>query len=711
MIQANRDPQKLADQPPVACEQPSPPRRVPWFGGVLAGTILVSAFLLFQVQPLISKCILPWFGGSPAVWTTCMLFFQIVLFGGYAYAHISEHVLGPRLRTIVHLCLLVLAVAMLPILPSPAWKPPDSNNPTARILGLLLVSVGLPYFVLSSTGPLLQAWFSRAYPDRVPYRLYALSNFGSLAALLSYPFLFEPRWSVQVQGILWSGLFVLFALLCGYGVIVVQRLTAGAPADRQRTAAGLDQKVPSWSRRLLWVGLPALASLMLLATTNHVCQNVAVIPFLWVVPLSLYLISFIICFDHERWYRRGLCGGLTVLLILITVADDEWIISLSFRQSLAVYFAAMFAMCMVCHGELVRLRPSPRYLTMFYLMIAAGGAVGGILVSLVAPVVFNRFWEWKIGLVAGYLLAAGLVVQSLRSHLALRRYPTILVAGTALVGLGSILYWQSDTGSYALDRARNFYGIVSVVERAKDRPNDHDYALFSGNVIHGTQFVAPAKRRFPTAYYGPDSGVGRTLSYFRNRQDLRVGAVGLGAGTVAAHAQSGQYFRFYEINPEMLRLARTRFTYLGDCRGQYDVILGDARLSLERETSQHFDVLILDAFSGDAIPVHLLTQEAVAMYLKHLVPEGVVCVHITNTYLDLACVVRGLGEKYGLETLEVSSRSDHTWDLEPSHWMLLSRNHRFLADMSAYAQPKPQAARCLLWTDGYSNLFDILKVE
>ena len=711
MIQANHALQELADQPALAREQTSPPHRVPCFGGVLASTILVSAFLLFQVQPLISKCILPWFGGSPAVWTTCMLFFQIVLFGGYAYAHISEHVLGPRLRTVVHFLLLVLAVAMLPIIPSPAWKPLDSSNPTWRILGLLLVSVGLPYFVLSSTGPLLQAWFSRAYPDRVPYRLYALSNFGSLAALLSYPFLFEPRWSVQVQGILWSGLFVLFAFMCGYGVIAIQRLTAGTLPDRKPTAAGLDPKVPGWQQRLLWVGLPALASLMLLATTNHVCQNVAVIPFLWVVPLSLYLISFIICFDHERWYRRGLWGVLTILLILLTVADDEWVVSLSFHQSLVVYFAAMFGICMVCHGELVRLRPSSRYLTMFYLMIAAGGAVGGILVSLVAPVVFNRFWEWKIGLAAGYLLAAGLVVQSLRSYLALRRYQTILAASTALVGLGTILYWQSDTGSRALDRVRNFYGIASVVERAKDRPLDHDYALFSGNIIHGMQFAAPTKCHFPTAYYGPESGVGRALTYFRDRQDLRVGAVGLGAGTVAAHAQTGQYFRFYEINPEMLRLARTWFTYLGDCRGRYDVILGDARLSLEREPGQNFDVLILDAFSGDAIPVHLLTQEAFAVYLSHLVPEGVVCVHITNTYLDLASVVRGLGEKYGLEMVEVSSPGDADWDLQPAQWIVLSRNRRFTAAMSAYAHPKPQAARCLLWTDGYSNLFEILKVE
>ena len=473
----------------------------------------------------------------------------------------------------------------------------------------------------------------------------------------------------------------------------------------------LDEKVPLWRQRLLWVGLPALASLMLLATTNHVCQNVAVIPFLWVVPLSLYLISFIVCFDHERWYRRGLCGGLTVLLIFITVAGEESIISLSFRQSLAVYFTAMFGICMVCHGELVRLRPPPRYLTIFYLMIAAGGAVGGILVSLVAPLVFNRFWEWEIGLGAGYLLAAGLVVRSLRSYLALRRYQTILVAGIVLVGPGSIICWQLDTGSYALERARNFYGIVSVVERAKDRADDHNCALVSGGILHGTQFVTPAKCHLPTTYYGSESGVGRTLSFFSDRQDLRVGAVGLGAGTVAAYAQTGQYFRFYEINPEMLRLAHTRFTYLGDCRGRYDVILGDARLSLERETSQHFDVLVVDAFSGDAIPVHLLTQEAVAVYLKHLVPGGVLCVHISNTYLDLTCVVRGLGEKYGLETLKVSSPSNHAWGLEPATWMIMSRNHQFLASMSSYAQPKPPAEGSLPWTDGYSNLFEILKVE
>ena len=359
MTEASHDGREPAGQLRLLPERPSPPGTTAWFGIVLAATIVVSAFLLFQVQPLISKCILPWFGGSPAVWTTCMLFFQTVLFGGYLYAHLSEHAFRPRLRLWVHLLLLVLAAAMLQIIPSPTWKPLDSGNPTMRILGLLLVSVGLPYFVLSSTGPLLQAWFSRAYPGRAPYRLYALSNFGSLAALLSYPFLVEPP--MESAG---ARAALVGACSCSLPCCVAAALSwrGGFPPAHclklgrwPRT----HERPPGWARRLLWIGLPAFASLMLLATTNQVCQNVAVMPFLWVVPLSLYLISFIVCFDHPRWYRRGLWGGLTVALVLLTVADDECVIDVSFRQSLVLDIAAMFGLCMVCHGELVRLRPRP----------------------------------------------------------------------------------------------------------------------------------------------------------------------------------------------------------------------------------------------------------------------------------------------------------------------------------------------------------------
>ena len=385
-----------------------------------AATVLVSAFLLFQVQPLLSKLILPWFGGSPAVWTTCMLFFQVLLFGGYAYAHLSEHVFGRRTRILVHLALIVTGLALLPVAPDVSWKPTAGQDPTWRILCLLTVSVGIPYFVLSSTGPLVQGWFSRAYPGRSPYRLYSLSNAGSLAALLSYPFVFEPMLDAHAQSQCWSWGFALFALCCGCAVISMRHVGSwhaatlptgeqAAPATRPRTR--------DW---LLWIVLPAFASLTLLATTNHVCQDVAVIPFLWVVPLSLYLLSFIICFDHERWYNRFIYGAATLLLTLLVATVRYLPISLSFLQELALCFAAMFGVCMLCHGELVQRRPAARYLTSFYLMIAGGGALGGILVSVVAPLVFHTFFEWKICLVGGYVLAAALVLLHWRRY---RRRP------------------------------------------------------------------------------------------------------------------------------------------------------------------------------------------------------------------------------------------------------------------------------------------------
>src|SRR5262245_48594535 len=362
---------------------------------VFAATIFLSAFLLFEVQPILSKYILPWFGGSPAVWTTCMVFFQTVLFLGYGYAHWSQRALKPRMQGIVHLALLVVAVALLPIAPNSSWKPLFDEAPTLRILALLSVCVGLPYLALSATGPLLQAWFSRTYPDRSPYRLYALSNAGSLLALLSYPFYVERAWNVGNQANYWTWGFVGFAVLCGATALAAcWRSSTAAVSDESRSDKRTTDQAPTIGRRLLWLALPAFASLMLLATTNHVCQDVAVIPFLWVMPLSIYLITFIITFDHSRWYNRRMFALAAVVTLLVAMAVDQLInvganVSFSFVAELAIYFAALFFLCMVCHGELVRLKPSPRYLTSFYLMISAGGALGGLFVSLLAPVVFS----------------------------------------------------------------------------------------------------------------------------------------------------------------------------------------------------------------------------------------------------------------------------------------------------------------------------------
>jgi hypothetical protein len=684
-----------------------------WLAVNFALTVFVSAFLLFQIEPLISKFILPWFGGSPAVWTTCLLFFQVALFCGYAYAHVSTRFLAPRARVVVHCALLGGAVLLLHVAPGEQFKPLNADDPTARILTLLSVTVGLPYFALSSTGPLIQAWFSSVYPNRSPYRLYALSNLGSLLALLSYPFLFEPAFDVLTQARLWSWGFGAFALLCA--ACAWRVLPAlGHPLTRVRAGAA---EPTSWRERSRWVLLPACASLALLATTNHITSDVAVIPFLWVAPLSLYLVSFIVAFDHERWYRRRLFASLTVVLCLavgcldpLRDALDAVHYNFTFVDNLALHFAALFCICMVCHGELVRSRPNPAHLTEFYLLIAAGGALGGVFVSLIAPAIFSTFLEWTIAL----LVALGLgvaILCGLAARQRLGKARTALAAVAALGGLAGIAHYQADDDS-PVDIRRNFYGVVSVYDVDKDDPAQHHFSLAHGIVVHGRQFVAPEKRRMPTSYYAPNTGVGRALSYFQAEPDLRVGAVGLGVGTVAAYARAGQSIRFYEINQEVKYMAEKYFSFLRDCLGKSEIVLGDARLSLEREPAQHFHVLVLDAFSGDAVPAHLLTKEAFAVYLRHLRPEGVIAVNITNRHLNLEPVVAGLADAYHLRSIRVFSEPNQAQLSYRADWMLLTRNEAFVAATPAAPPPSPDSAERsapLLWTDHYGSLFQILK--
>jgi hypothetical protein len=746
-------------------------------------TIFLSAFLLFQVQPLISKYILPWFGGSPAVWTTCLLFFQTVLFAGYAYAHWSEHYLPSRWQTRIHLALIVIAFATLPIDPSDTWKPTDSAAPTARILLLLGACVGLPYFVLSTTGPLVQAWFSRAFPDRSPYRLYALSNLGSLLALGSYPFIVEPRWDVATQAWWWSIGFVVFGLLCAYAAIRSRKLRDVPVAIDKRTEA--IETPPSRIQLVLWLALPAFASMTLLASTNHVCQDVAPVPFLWVVPLGLYLISFILTFDNERWYWRLPFGLVALGAIYAAVGIDhlkewsalqwfnnqwDWLLGRpakswspghEYWRELLAHFTALFAVCVVCHGELVRLRPTSRHLTLFYLMISAGGALGGLFVSLIAPQLFKTYFEWKIAMVGGFLLAAVTtfnLVQGKRSALEERLHARsrlgvaevprenfhsngkwyhrivqflsqswigqvvfllgLVVASFVLYDMGRILKLFPDAQSAALVERRNFFGAVRVTEVDADNPPIHRHELLNGRILHGSQFRDPERRHWATTYYSEESGVGRTLGYYRRYDNMRVGAVGLGVGTLATYALPGHTFRFYEINPIVPELADTYFTYLAAARKQratIEIVLGDARLSLERELlnkePQRFDLLVLDAFSGDAIPNHLLTKEAFDIYLPHLSQGGAIAVHTSNQYLDLTVVVYGLAKHFGLQTVEIDSSEDDTHAVSAAEWMILSRNTelmKYLRESLPEDEDKKPPANPILWTDRDHNIFDIL---
>jgi spermidine synthase len=660
-----------------------------------------------------------------------MLCFQLFLFGGYAYAHVTERYLSVRAQTVLHLALLLGCIALLPITPDPSWKPVDNGNPSWRIICLLTATVGLPYFALSTTGPLLQAWFSRSYPDRSPYRLYALSNLGSLVALVSYPFVFEPLFSSRMQTRVWSWSFGLFLILCGYCTLCVRQFPRSAPPSGEPLEQSSQQHaVPTWRARLSWVLLPAFASLVLLATTNHVCQDVAVIPFLWVAPLGLYLLTFIISFDHSRWYRRRAFAGAAMALTLCAALLNDPPISLGFVGELGTYFATMFVLCMVCHGELVRMRPSTRHLTGFYLLVSAGGALGGILVSLVAPRVFSTFLEWKIVLAGGYALGASLLLGYVAGRPWGGRRGVELAAFGALAacGFGALLHYQAGFADTALRTqmgdlynsdyrtetratSRSFYGVVTVLERFGKADARHDFAMFNGQIPHGVQFAPPAQDQ-TTTYFAADSGLAHALGLFAAQPGDRVAVVGLGVGTIAAYAQAGQTFRFYEINPDVERLATRYFSFLARSRGAVELVLGDARLSLARELrAPHaaFQVFVLDAFSGDAIPTHLLTQEAFDIYSQHLAAGGAIVIHVSNKYLNLLPVVNGLAAENGLETVRVLTHGDDARTTYRADWMILSRDSARLAELRKLPQAADSGARRVLWTDEHSNLFQILR--
>ncbi|MHC4060660.1 MAG: spermidine synthase [Planctomycetota bacterium] len=672
-------------------------------------TVFLGAFLLFQVQPLIGKYILPWFGGGPEVWTTCMLFFQVLLLAGYAYAHLIVSRLGPRMQAAVHVILVAAALAVLPITPQTGWRPESLDYPVLRIMLLATACVGLPFFVLSSTAPLIQRWFSATNPGASPYWLYACSNAGSLIALVSYPFVVEPALTRQAQAQVWSLGVVLVAVLVAYCAVSLWRYSG--PENQAHADEGVRDQgtLPAYGTRLLWVGLPACASLELLAVTNKICQDVAVIPFLWILPLSLYLLSFIICFHSEKWYRRRLFVGLFILAIggaaLAWVYEER----VSVVQQISIYLALLMACCMVCHGELFRLRPAPRYLTRYYLMIAIGGALGGFFVAVVAPVIFDTYRELHVGILASCLFV---LLADERLTGGWRRL--VWVAIILVAGLASIFVRSRHGRTYetAVENSRNFFGVLTIWERWQEYPTYHRYVLQHGTTYHGLQFADPAKRQLPTAYYGPTSGAGLAVRLFPRQKDKRIGVVGLGVGTIATYAGEGDYIRFYEINPQVEELARSRFSYLAACAGKAEVVLGDARLSMEAEQPQEFDVLVLDAFNGDAVPVHLLTEEAFEIYLRHLKPDGVIAVHVSSLHLDLQLVVWKAAEHFKMQAVLIEDPDDDERGILASDWALLTNNEHFLSQnpvRQAAGEAPEDFEGIRLWTDDYINLFQILR--
>jgi hypothetical protein len=753
---------------------------------LFALAIFLSAFLLFQVELLLGKQILPIFGGAPAVWTTCLLVFQLLLLGGYTFAHGIAVRLTLREQTLVQLSLLGLSLCVVvvasqiwpsPIMPLASWRPAVENDPTWSIVRFLLATIGLPFFVLSTTSSMTLHWLAKTAPGNPPYRLYALSSAGSLLGLLSYPVLVEPNLRLRTQALAWTASYAVYVFAFGICALLVRRVASqrpelvGFPEIRQDLTTS-----PGWPARLLWVALAGCASVLLLATTSHISQELAVVPFLWVLPLSLYLLSFIFCFESDRWYRQGvfhavfMLAAFGVILVMRPNADDPYFVQLG------ACLVMLFAGCMVCHGEAARTRPHADHLTQFYLCLSIGGALGGVFVSLIAPRVFPNYWEYPLGVLACTALilfvsmkepsswwhrgptSAGVALFALVAVLT----PTVIapvwpaaalfprlgrlgMAGALLVVAAWVyLREQSSTkrrgGPWAVrlaarfslavltaglaipqkadffhvvGRSRNFYGVLSVI----DVQPENYLALRHGKIVHGFQFEDAARRSLPTGYYGENGAANIVIRHWPHHP-MRVGLVGMGTGTLASIGQPGDVYRFYEINPDVYRSSegtQPYFSFLKDSRAQIEVVLGDARGSLQREAQQEnfqkFDVLILDAFSSDAIPTHLLTFEAFQVFTEHMRgPESVIAVHISNRTLDLGPVVVGVAREFGLSAVRNISLPSKSY-LWESDWVLLSHNDASLdlPELKPGNVPFAAGMKPILWTDDYSNLWRVIR--
>jgi hypothetical protein len=573
------------------------------------------------------------------------------------------------------------------------------------ILGLLAATIGLPYFLLSTTGPLVQAWFARRFPGGTVYRLFALSNFASLLALLAYPPLIEPWTPTRTQSLVWSAGYVLFVVLCTLAGLISLRAPASAQTAPDESAGQNNAPAPVARDYLLWLLLAAMGSYMLVAVTSHITQNVASVPFLWILPLVLYLTTFIVCFEGRSWYqRRVFLAPLAVIVVIMAWGLNADGAIMDVTDAVPIYCVGLFLCCMFYHGELANLKPAPHYLTRFYLMVSLGGAIGGLSVGVLAPLIFSTYYEFSIGLTITGMLALYLLWP-------LPKWIPAAALGVIVATLYYVHQYVEDLKHNTTVSMRNFYGTLRVQETGPVDDPATMRQLMHGVIMHGEQFLDSTLRRQVTSYYGPDSGIGLALKHYEKRA-LRVGVIGLGTGTLAAWGKSGDVFRFYELDPQVLSVAQRDFYYLSDSRASIEIALGDARLTLERETPQKFDILVIDAFSSDSIPVHLVTREALGVYLKHMQPNGVIAFHVTNRYLDLPPVVKMIAAAHGLTaTLIAHEADDKDERYSSTDWVLITRDQALL-DSAAVRRATTEIKlprRLSLWTDDFNNLLWILK--
>jgi len=685
--------------------------------------IFLSAFLLFQVELIMGKFVLPRYGGGPSVWSTALLVFQVLLLCGYAYAAFVCAKFPPNQQAKTHLgligaCALVTLLQALfwygPLFPRVSWLSGGSEHPIPQISALLLLGAGVPCILLSANSPLCQDWF-RSNSQASPYRLYAVSNLGSLLALISYPFFVERKFTLTGQSWAWSGLFALvliFSAICAF--LRMREPVRAKPEPARKARKKL--RAPAREPRLWWVVLAGCSCTMLLATTNMICQQVAPVPLLWVLPLALYLLSFIICFDHPRWYRRDVFSLLYVVLGYMALVALPQYNEIRTLQVVLILCSALFAVYMVCQGELARSKPPAEQLTSYYLTIAAGGALGSAFVALLAPLVFDRFWEFHVGLLGCGVLLAVAVLRDPQSWVRRKPYGVPFVASVAIL-LGIRAFYMIDKpieretrAASLLKRTRNFFGVKAVFQEGTT------VDLLHGRTIHGKQSLLPDLRNQPLMYYSHPSGVGLLLDQFPRNSDhpnLRVGIIGMGTGSLAAYAQPGDYYRFYEIDPAVAQFSsgsNPYFTFVESSPAKIDIVEGDARVRLQEEFSRgeshDFDVLVVDAFSGDSIPVHLLTRQAIELYLQRTrSPRSVIAFHLSNSSLDLRPLMDSLARTYQLASIEVHTPPD----ADPL-WVLLSRDPAALRLPGLVADGKAlRVSRQIApWTDDYSSPYQLL---
>lgn len=667
---------------------------------------LLGAALLFLVEPMLAKLLLPSYGGSPMVWNTCTLFFQALLLGGYAYVHVTTRRLGPRRQPWVHLALLVLPLLVLPVgLPDDA-APPADGEPALWLLWVLTLAVGLPFALLATTGPLLQRWFSWTSHPRAadPYFLYAASNAGSVVGLLGYPFLVEPVVGLAAQTRWWSIAYVGFALLvaaCGVAAAVSSQRTAGRPdAPVPPVAAG---PAPSMRTRLGWVAIAFVPSSLMLGVTTHVSTDIAAIPLFWTVPLAVYLATFVVAFGRRtrKPPRRVALVASALSLVVLTMLAGAW--DPTVWQSVALDLALLTAAGLAAHGRLAATRPAVEHLTGFYLLVSLGGALGGLLNGLLAPVLLDRPLEFPVVVclvpLLGILLGAS---SGARRRVAVVREPLAWMAALLAVGLVVDEYFSGQ----ALLRERTFFGSYQVTA------GDDQRLLTHGTTLHGWEQLSGAWVGEPTSYYTRNGPIGDVMSAYEGTPLTdRVAFVGMGVGTLAAYGEPGERMDFYEIDPAVVDIARSYFGFLRRSEADVHVVVGDGRLSLERAPDSAYGVIVLDAFSSDAIPAHLLTEEAVRTYRSKLVPGGLLAFHVTNRHLDLTPVLAAEARELGMTAVV---REDNSAEAEGSisTWVVLARRDADLDRLRTRPGWEPAVPGDTRgWTDDYSSLVDVLDVD